>query len=347
MSPVAQTGETNFSPCSIGNICSSMRGVNGTQTDTSCLLEANGNFDLVGLEMCGNGIVEKGEDCDPGQGVQSNCCDTTTCKFKSGAVCDPKSSGCCTDQCTFAPSTQVCRPSKDAACDAAEVCTGNSSACPTDVVSPNGKSCGSNGLACASGICTSVSLQCQMIGGSMGLKEGCPNRSDDSCQVSCKDPNVPNQCRVLSAMLVDGSPCGFGGTCAGGKCQSAGALDTAKAWYTQNLQIAIPVTIVAGLVALLLLWAIFRTVKRCCCGGRRKPATTTFIASVPPASHQRLASRDRNAPGFVSAPNVMGQRSSVVYSSVPFQQPWEYGPPPQHPSASHWVDETIYNGPRH
>lgn len=29
-----------------------------------------------------------------------------------------------------------------------------------------------------------------------------------------------------------------------------------KAWYTQNLQIAIPVTVVAGLVALLLLWAL-------------------------------------------------------------------------------------------
>lgn len=82
----------------------------------------------------------------------------------------------------------------------------------------------------------------------MGLKEACPNRSDNSCQVSCKDPNVPNQCRILSALLVDGSPCGvypsldqsystligyfmpagFGGTCAGGKCQPAGALATAK-----------------------------------------------------------------------------------------------------------------------
>lgn len=92
----------------------------------------------------------------------------------------------------------------------------------------SGQSCGSGDLACASGVCTSVSreykppfvlslvsaqintrlVQCQMIGGSMGLKEGCPNRSDNSCQVSCKDPDVPNQCRILSALLVDGSPCG-------------------------------------------------------------------------------------------------------------------------------------------
>lgn len=88
-----------------------------------------------------------------------------------------------------------------------------------------GQSCGSNGLACASGICTSPSrkyrflcfspespltsipVQCQMIGGSMNLSQACPNH-DTSCQVSCQDPNSPNQCRTLSALLVDGSPCG-------------------------------------------------------------------------------------------------------------------------------------------
>lgn len=91
----------------------------------------------------------------------------------------------------------------------------------------------------------------------MGLSEGCPSHSDNSCQVSCKDPNVPNTCRILTALLIDGSPCGksfsanfvfhpsvvverhsksitagFGGTCVGGKCQSGGALDTAKVKYT-------------------------------------------------------------------------------------------------------------------
>lgn len=115
-----------------------MRGIEGAQTDTSCLIDPNPNLDLVGLEMCGNGIVERGEDCDPGQGVESNCCDPQTCKFRSGAVCDPRSSSCCTEQCTFAPSTQVCRRSKDQACDMVEMCTGNSSACPADVVAPNG-----------------------------------------------------------------------------------------------------------------------------------------------------------------------------------------------------------------
>jgi len=159
MSPVAQSGEQNFSPCSIGNICkypfrgcsimlqlilhfpfsgTSMRGIEGAQIDTSCLIDANTDVQLVGLQMCGNGIVEQGEDCDPGTGTNSTCCDSTTCRFINGAVCDPLSSQCCTEQCTFAPSTQVCRPSKDTLCDQAEMCTGNSSACPTDQTTPNG-----------------------------------------------------------------------------------------------------------------------------------------------------------------------------------------------------------------
>ena len=116
-----------------------MAGTSGGKTNTTCLADPNSGTKLISLQMCGNGIVEDGEDCDPGKGTNSTCCDVNTCKFKSGAVCDPASSPCCTDQCSFAPSTQVCRPAKDAKCDQAEMCTGNSSSCPTDNFSPNGK----------------------------------------------------------------------------------------------------------------------------------------------------------------------------------------------------------------
>jgi hypothetical protein len=137
-------------------------------------------------------------------------------------------------------------------------------------------------------------VQCQNVGASMGLKTACPDRSDQSCQISCQDPTNAGACVRLTSLLIDGSPCGtcllsspvgcgdsdtepgFGGSCVAGKCQAAGFLDTAKvyiysrdhrsashsfiiqAWYTQNLQISIPVTIVAALVAFLVLWAIFR-----------------------------------------------------------------------------------------
>lgn len=37
--------------------------------------------------MCGNGILEPGEECDPG-GVDDACCYGATCKLKPGAVCE-------------------------------------------------------------------------------------------------------------------------------------------------------------------------------------------------------------------------------------------------------------------
>lgn len=46
-----------------------------------------GSRNVTTLKMCGNGIKEDGEDCDTG-GQPSNCCDPTTCKFKTGAVCE-------------------------------------------------------------------------------------------------------------------------------------------------------------------------------------------------------------------------------------------------------------------
>lgn len=115
-----------------------MKTAQGTQVNTTCLVDPDPSRTTISLQMCGNGIVEAGEDCDPGIGSQSNCCDVSTCKFKNNAVCDPESSSCCTAQCSFAPATQVCRPALDQQCDTAEYCTGNSSSCPANIVAKNG-----------------------------------------------------------------------------------------------------------------------------------------------------------------------------------------------------------------
>ena len=149
-----------------------MSGTSGGRTNTSCLIDPNGptsltsSRPLITLQMCGNGIVEEGEDCDPGLNSNSTCCDASTCRFRNNAVCDPDSSECCTESCTFAPSTQVCRPSKDDRCDTAETCTGTSANCPADVFAQNGQSCGSDGLACATGQCTSLNgAHCHLLAG--------------------------------------------------------------------------------------------------------------------------------------------------------------------------------------
>ena len=199
--------------------------------DTSCLLNPDPSRQTISLQMCGNGIVESGEDCDPGKGVNSTCCDSKTCKFTKNSVCDPNSTPCCTAQCQFAPARQVCRPAKDPACDTPEVCTGNSSACPADIVAPNGRAVGPKAWRARQGsvppwhvgrstffsrllteltACrlTITSVQCQQLGASMNLQAACPKQNDQTCKVSCQDPATPNQCVVLDTLVIDGSPCG-------------------------------------------------------------------------------------------------------------------------------------------
>ena len=116
-----------------------MTGVDGSQTNTSCVVDPDPTRQVISMQMCGNGIVEAGEDCDPGLGNNSTCCDQQTCKFTAGAVCDPSSSTCCTSDCKVAPATKLCRQSKDDRCDTPEYCTGSSSTCPADITKPNGE----------------------------------------------------------------------------------------------------------------------------------------------------------------------------------------------------------------
>ena len=185
MNPTTASVEQTFSQCTLGNICSLI----GAGTTSSSCIEDPGQRTLISLQQCGNGIVDEGEDCDPGIGANSTCCDSSTCKFTSGSVCDPSNSACCTSQCQYASANTVCRPAVNAICDFAETCTGNNATCPDDKTAPDGKSCGSDSLACAGGQCTSLSLQCEKAGASLNLTTACGQKDDKSCVVSCKDPS--------------------------------------------------------------------------------------------------------------------------------------------------------------
>ena len=53
-----------------------------------------------GYNLCGNGNLDAGEQCDCGlvcDKMQSNCCNAATCTFKTNATC---SSGLCCDENT-------------------------------------------------------------------------------------------------------------------------------------------------------------------------------------------------------------------------------------------------------
>lgn len=126
-----------FSPCTIGNICSAM-GRNSVKTNC---LRANKDVTTITGSQCGNGIVESGEDCDCGGAAScglNSCCDSTTCKFKGNAVCDPSNEECCSSDCQFKNSGTICRASTGS-CDPEETCTGTGATCPADLTAPEGK----------------------------------------------------------------------------------------------------------------------------------------------------------------------------------------------------------------
>ncbi|KAJ4252306.1 hypothetical protein NW762_010903 [Fusarium torreyae] len=130
MNPSSSPGLEEFSPCTVGTICTGMR---EEVVDASCLVSEDDVPD-INDSQCGNGIVEPGETCDCGgeDGCpEDSCCNPSTCQLRRGAECDPTTDGCCTDQCQVAPSSRICRPSTGS-CDPEETCDGSSSQCPVD-----------------------------------------------------------------------------------------------------------------------------------------------------------------------------------------------------------------------
>jgi len=217
MNPSTSQGIQHFSPCSIGNICSA---IGRNSVKTNCLTD-NRHVTTISGQQCGNGIVEAGEECDCGgtDGCDgNNCCDPTTCKFKTGAVCDDANEDCCRN-CQLATNGTVCRASTGT-CDPQEVCSGTSATCPADVTAPAGQSCG-NRLQCASGQCTSRDQQCKTVMGSYTQGNDTYACDSSGCTLSCASPEFgTGVCYGLQQNFLDGTVCGGGGRCANVSSQS-------------------------------------------------------------------------------------------------------------------------------
>ncbi|KAL2136680.1 hypothetical protein VTI74DRAFT_2091 [Chaetomium olivicolor] len=273
MNPSTGNGITKFSPCSIGNICSFL----DRNSNRMTCLSSNRGVTTYSGSQCGNGIVEQGEDCDCGgdEACANNpCCDPKTCKYTAGSVCDPTNEECCTPQCSFMSNGTVCRASTGP-CDPQEVCSGTSAGCPHDQSAPDGQSCGADGLACASGRCTSRDRQCKTFMG----RDVTTSCSSSGCMLSCHSPELgPNQCYILQQYFLDGTPCEGGGKCQNGNCVGTNLGQQIADWIKDNKQISIPVIcVVGGLLLLVLLSCCWSCVARATRRSRRHK-----VNSVPP-----------------------------------------------------------------
>lgn len=331
MNPSTGPGLTQFSPCSVGNICSAMqRG----SVNAGCLSD-NKNVVTISGSQCGNGIVEQGEDCDCGgaNGCQGNsCCDPDTCKFTTNSVCDPANEDCCTGQCQFATNGTVCRTSSGT-CDPQETCSGTSATCPVDLKAPNGQSCGADGsgLKCASGQCTSRDLQCQTQVGGLTNNKDVTACDGNTCLVRCKSPDLPaGSCDGIQQYFLDGTPCEGSGHCDNGKCKGASTWERIMAFFRDNKDIIIPVASVVG--GLLLI-----AIAGCCCSCITRRTRRRRLARKTQPNSSWVAGYGNGGPGNNGwAGSGMPTRPPMARNAdsrrgAPFgpqqQQSWE--PPPR------------------
>ncbi|XP_052810101.1 disintegrin and metalloproteinase domain-containing protein 10-like isoform X2 [Mya arenaria] len=143
MHEVAVTGdlENNFkvSNCSLNKIGT----VLARESSTLCFIEQK-------TSICGNGIVEEGEQCDCGSRCHlDNCCNPKgikhECSLKQHAQCSPSQGPCCSvDTCRYYNQSEnmVCQSA--ASCIDTLYCNGDSATCPVpseSQISPDNTTC--------------------------------------------------------------------------------------------------------------------------------------------------------------------------------------------------------------
>ncbi|XP_062845480.1 disintegrin and metalloproteinase domain-containing protein 10 isoform X2 [Trichomycterus rosablanca] len=201
-----------FSICSIRNISQVL-----DKKRRQCFVES-------GQPICGNGLVEAGEQCDCGYSDQckDSCChsanepDGKKCKLKPGAKCSPSQGPCCTPECEFKGKDQKCRDESE--CAQQKNCDGNTAQCTTSEPKANLTSCNRETQVCINGVCTGSI--CERFGLQICTcvsKDG--KDETELCHVCCMEKNQPNTCKSTGSTewsqffqnkvrtLQPGSPC--------------------------------------------------------------------------------------------------------------------------------------------
>ncbi|NXQ20251.1 ADA28 protein, partial [Peucedramus taeniatus] len=225
-----------------------------------CLTNVPELSSIIAPASCGNGFLEKGEECDCGtpEECTNECCDPESCKLSSGAAC---AHGDCCENCQFKQSGSVCRAVKHD-CDLAEMCTGRSPSCPEDRFRVNGHPCNFGEGYCYKGTCPTRDSQCKATFGPQAT-DGAAScyrvnergtyygycRKEQGTHLPCKKKDkmcgklycsggreMPRDGSLLSfnsckgsfsrsgedpGMILDGTKCGNGMVCSHGECVQA------------------------------------------------------------------------------------------------------------------------------
>ncbi|BFZ14568.1 hypothetical protein BsWGS_17607 [Bradybaena similaris] len=167
--------------------------------------------------ICGNGIVDPGEDCDVGFGISDPCC-TSQCRFIDQAVCTAANHPCCDSSCQIAPQTQKCFFDVED-CREAAFCSGTDShSCPESKLLPNNSTCQSLGK-CWHGNCVTF---CELLGKSFTparrlMECTCDEDLVAMCYHCCWDPESGQGCVKMGPPKRNGTPCMLG-SCENGVC---------------------------------------------------------------------------------------------------------------------------------
>lgn len=122
-----------------------------------------------GSAVCGNSIVETGEQCDDGNTNNGDCC-SSTCQYESAATVCRAAAGVCDTQelcdgagtCpadAFNASTTVCRANAGI-CDKPENCTGSTASCPADAYNSTSICRASAGICDTAETCPGTGINC-------------------------------------------------------------------------------------------------------------------------------------------------------------------------------------------
>ncbi|XP_069095250.1 disintegrin and metalloproteinase domain-containing protein 9-like [Pleurodeles waltl] len=154
----ADTGATSFSTCSSDDFEKLI-----LQNKGICLKNAPKPNDILTEPVCGNNIVDPGEQCDCGsvQECKNPCCQAATCTLTSGSQC---AHGLCCENCKFKGAGTECRPQIDS-CDLTEYCNGSHALCPDDFYVMDGYPCHNSQTYCSEGRCQNLDAQCQALFG--------------------------------------------------------------------------------------------------------------------------------------------------------------------------------------